>query len=82
MANCSDFSSCKCDKCGNEMYNKKNLKHHLLFCGITQANLCVNFVMMLFIHPLNCQHIYLHVVDLFVIIVIFHLFIQKLWIII
>ena len=38
MANHSGFSSCKCEKCGNEMYNQNNLKHHLLFCGITQAN--------------------------------------------
>ena len=35
MANHRDVSSCKCEKCGNEMYNEKNLQHHLLFCGIT-----------------------------------------------
>ena len=38
MANHRDVSSWKCEKCGNEMYNEKNLQHHLLFCGITQPN--------------------------------------------
>ena len=34
----SQVSSCKCEKCGNEMYTNKNLIHHLKFCGITQPN--------------------------------------------
>ena len=38
MATPSQVSSCKCEKCGNEMYNEKNLIHHLNFCGITQPN--------------------------------------------
>ena len=38
MATQSQVSSCKCEKCGNEMYNEKNLIHHLNFCGITEPN--------------------------------------------
>ena len=38
MASQSQVSSCKCGKCGSEMYNEKNLIHHLKFCGITQPN--------------------------------------------
>ena len=34
----AQVSSCKCEKCGNEMYTHKNLSHHLKFCGITQPN--------------------------------------------
>ena len=38
MATQSQVSSCTCEKCGNEMYNERNLNYHLKFCGITQPN--------------------------------------------
>ena len=34
----TQWTSHKCENCGYEMYNEKNLNHHQKFCGVTQPN--------------------------------------------